>query len=65
MAMVCRPFRGFARERFEEDAGISPTYWLAKVRPDGRPQVMPVWTVWVDGAFDHRATNDSRARVID
>lgn len=40
-----------ARERFEEDAGISPTHWLATVRPDGKPHVMPVWTVWVDGAF--------------
>lgn len=40
-----------ARERFEEDAGISPTHWLATVRPDGRPHVMPVWTVWLDGAF--------------
>ena len=40
-----------ARERFEEDAGISPTHWLATVHPDGRPHVMPVWTVWVDGAF--------------
>src|SRR5438046_6612595 len=40
-----------ARERFEEDAGISPTHWLATVRPDGRPHVTPVWAVWVDGAF--------------
>jgi len=40
-----------ARERFEEDAGISPTHWLATVRPDGKPHVMPVWTVWMDGAF--------------
>ena len=40
-----------AREQFEEDAGISPTHWLATVRPDDRPHVMPVWTVWVDGAF--------------
>lgn len=40
-----------ARERFEEDAGISPTHWLATVHPDGRPHVMPVWTVWVDDAF--------------
>ena len=39
-----------AREWFEADAGISPTHWLATVRPDGRPHVMPVWTVWVDGA---------------
>ncbi|MDQ6659406.1 MAG: pyridoxamine 5'-phosphate oxidase family protein [Chloroflexota bacterium] len=39
------------RERLEEDAGISPTHWLATVRPDGRPHVMPVWVVWVDDAF--------------
>jgi hypothetical protein len=40
-----------ACERFEEDAGISPTHWLATVCPDGRPHVMPVWTVWVDNTF--------------
>ncbi len=40
-----------ARERFEEDAGISPTHWLATARPDSKPHVMPMWTVWVDGAF--------------
>jgi hypothetical protein len=26
-------------------------YWLATVRPDGRPHVTPVWGVWVDGAL--------------
>jgi len=26
------------------------TYWLGTVRPDGRPHVMPVWGVWMDGA---------------
>ena len=51
-----------ARERFEEDAGISPTHWLATVRPDGRPHVMPVWTVWVDGAFYFVAGVTSRQR---
>src|ERR1700683_4177918 len=25
-------------------------YWLGTLRPDGRPHVMPVWGVWVDGA---------------
>lgn len=24
-------------------------YWLATVRPDGCPHLMPVWAVWVDG----------------
>ena len=27
------------------------TYWLTTVRPDGRPHVMPVWGVWLDGRF--------------
>jgi hypothetical protein len=25
------------------------TYWLATVRPDGRPHVMPILAVWVNG----------------
>ncbi len=23
-------------------------YWLASVRPDGRPHTVPVWGVWLD-----------------
>ena len=26
-------------------------YWLATVRPDGRPHATPVWGVWVEGAL--------------
>jgi hypothetical protein len=26
-------------------------YFLATVRPDGRPHVMPIWGVWLDNAF--------------
>lgn len=26
-------------------------YWLASVRPDGRPHVIPRWGVWLDGRF--------------
>ena len=29
----------------------APVYWIASVRPDGRPHVTPIWAVWVDGAF--------------
>jgi nitroimidazol reductase NimA-like FMN-containing flavoprotein (pyridoxamine 5'-phosphate oxidase superfamily) len=29
----------------------SQHYWLASVRPDGRPHVIPRWGVWVDGRF--------------
>ena len=27
----------------------SRTYWVATVRPDGRPHLMPVWGVWAGG----------------
>lgn len=29
----------------------SHQYWVATVRPEGRPHVMPVWGVWVQNAF--------------
>jgi nitroimidazol reductase NimA-like FMN-containing flavoprotein (pyridoxamine 5'-phosphate oxidase superfamily) len=28
---------------------VSHDYWVATVRPDGRPHVMPVWGAWLDG----------------
>jgi general stress protein 26 len=36
-----------ARGRLEQ-AGV---YWLATVRPDGRPHVTPLIAVWLDGAL--------------
>jgi hypothetical protein len=27
------------------------SYWVCTTRDDGRPHAMPVWGVWVDGAF--------------
>ena len=36
-----------ARSRLEE----AQFYWLATVRPDGRPHSVPVLAVWVDGAL--------------
>jgi hypothetical protein len=27
------------------------SYWVASVRPDGRPHVVPRWGVWLDGRF--------------
>jgi nitroimidazol reductase NimA-like FMN-containing flavoprotein (pyridoxamine 5'-phosphate oxidase superfamily) len=38
---------GWARERLEE----ALTYWIATVRPEGRPHAMPSWGAWVDDRF--------------
>ncbi|HZD69650.1 MAG TPA: pyridoxamine 5'-phosphate oxidase family protein [Actinomycetes bacterium] len=36
------------------------TCWLATVRPDGRPHVMPLGVLWVDGAFYFNAGPTTR-----
>src|SRR5438128_1800126 len=36
-----------AREHLEK----AQIYWLATVRPDGRPHVTPLLAVWLDGAL--------------
>lgn len=36
-----------ARERLE----AAEVYWLSTVRPDGRPHVTPLLSVWLDGAL--------------
>jgi PPOX class probable F420-dependent enzyme len=33
----------------ERRLSVSHDYLVATVRPDGRPHVMPVWGVWLDG----------------
>jgi general stress protein 26 len=41
----------------------SHSYWISTTRPDGRPHVMPVWGVWMDGALyfgTDRASRKSR-----
>ena len=35
----------------EARLGAATNYWLASVRPDGRPHVVPRWGVWLDGKF--------------
>lgn len=34
-----------------ERLGASHNYWVATARPDGRPHMMAVWGVWLDGRF--------------
>lgn len=38
---------GYVDEKMSE----ARNYWIATVRPDGRPHVMPVWGVWLDGSL--------------
>lgn len=45
-----------ARGRLEQ----GDTYWLATVRPDGRPHAVPVLAVWTDGALHFVASGTSR-----
>jgi Pyridoxamine 5'-phosphate oxidase len=35
----------------EERLVKARSYWVATVRPEGRPHVMPVWGIWLKGAF--------------
>ena len=49
------PWR-WAEDRLRE----SHNYWLATVRPDGRPHLMPVWGVWLDGGFFFSTAASSR-----
>jgi general stress protein 26 len=37
----------WAAERLEQ----ARNYWVSTTRPDGRPHAMPVWGIWLDGAF--------------
>ena len=44
----------------EERLLRSHDYWLATVRPDGAPHVMPVWAVWAQGAAWFSSSGASR-----
>jgi nitroimidazol reductase NimA-like FMN-containing flavoprotein (pyridoxamine 5'-phosphate oxidase superfamily) len=46
--------------RVEELLAAAPNYWLATVRPDGRPHIAPIWGGWLDGAFYFQGAPDSR-----
>jgi Pyridoxamine 5'-phosphate oxidase len=48
-----------ARERLANPED-QRTNWLATVRPDGRPHLMPVIAFWIDGAFHFVAGDGTR-----
>ena len=45
-----------ARERLDSNG----THWLATVRPDGRPHVVPVGAAWMDDALYFTTGQDTR-----
>jgi hypothetical protein len=47
---------GRARQELEQ----ARLYWLSTVRPDGRPHVTPLISVWVDGALYFSTGPDER-----
>ena len=68
-----RPYMpGYGIKRAEEGGGLLPWawaecrllgsryYWVATVRPDRRPHVMPVWGAWNQGAFWFSGSGGSR-----
>jgi PPOX class probable F420-dependent enzyme len=46
----------WAVERLER----SHDYWVATIRPDGRPHVMPVWGIWLENAVWFSSSRGSR-----
>jgi hypothetical protein len=38
----------------------SHNYWIATVRPDGRPHLMVIWGLWMEGAFYFSTGRQSR-----
>jgi len=46
----------WAAKRLEE----SHNYWLATSRPDGRPHLMVIWGLWLDGVFYFSTGRHSR-----
>jgi hypothetical protein len=44
----------------EERLAASHDYWLATVRPDGRPHLMPVWGLWHDWALWFSSSGTAR-----
>jgi nitroimidazol reductase NimA-like FMN-containing flavoprotein (pyridoxamine 5'-phosphate oxidase superfamily) len=44
----------------EQRLKTSHNYWLITTYPDGRPHAMPIWGIWIDGAFYFSTDRQSR-----
>jgi general stress protein 26 len=47
---------GWVQERLAN----SRNYWIASVNPEGRPHLMPVWAVWLEGRLFFSTAKTSR-----
>jgi PPOX class probable F420-dependent enzyme len=47
-------------EEVESQLAKSRNYWIGTTRPDGKPHVMPIWGVWVNGAVVFGTDKNSR-----
>src|SRR5580658_3727148 len=47
-------------EEVEAQLAKSRNYWIATMRPDGKPHAMPVWGVWMNGAVIFGTDKNSR-----
>ena len=44
----------------EERLAAATEFWMATVRPDGRPHVVPRWGAWLDGRFYYDGSPETR-----
>lgn len=44
----------------EAEMSAARNYWVASVRPDGRPHAVPVWGIWLEGEFYHGGGGQTR-----
>jgi uncharacterized pyridoxamine 5'-phosphate oxidase family protein len=44
----------------EQQLREAVNYWVATVRPDGRPHAMPTWGVWLDGKLYIEGSPETR-----
>jgi len=54
------PGEKFPWSRVSEFFAAARNYWIATVRPDGRPHAAPVWGIWLDGLFYFSTGKESR-----
>ena len=59
------PEKSIPWETALERLASAHTYWLATVRHDGRPHVMPVWAVWLeDGLWLSTSGESAKGRNL-